>query len=174
MGSRLPVNVIDEEVIEEAPSEEEPDLPDTIHESHAVQSHTVHYMKRNVSIRFRKVLNKTISMLSQCSTKEAEEPRKILKVAKTVAVVYGCFMVCWLPLSIFAPGLAWSHTAFSTAHGWPHVVIAEILPVLNSTMNPIIYLLRNKVYMKAFRNMSSRFHHRMRRYASEDGTASNN
>ena len=78
-------------------------------------------------------------------SEEAETRSKTLKVATTVGILYGCFMLCWLPISIFATGLAWFPNLFTTAHAWPHVVLAEILPVLNSTMNPVIYSLKNKV-----------------------------
>ena len=72
------------------------------------------------------------------------------QVTKTIATVYGCFLICWFPVSILAIGLSWSQTSFLSTHPWPHILIAEILPVLNSTMNPFIYSLTSKQYRKAF------------------------
>ena len=108
------------------------------------------------------------SLISQNSIQKKSPDRSgLLKVTKTVCIVYGCFMVCWLPVSVFAVGLAWSGKSFQTEEEWPHVVVAEILPVLNSTMNPFIYSLTNKKYRKAFYKVVNDARSAVRRYWHE-------
>ena len=128
--------------------------------SHAIVSKKKEALRKIHKLHTRSHLNELSKMHHTTKlsviTKDTEERSMILKVAKTIAIVYGCFMVCWLPVSIFATGLAWSHTTFATIHAWPHVLVVEILPMLNSTMNPIIYSLKSEIYLKALGKMTSK------------------
>ena len=143
-------------------SEDMFELFPAMHEDGSTNLSSISSLKSDIAIKFHKVITRSVSTklinvqgssAQKNVSKQAEERSKTIKVAKTVAIVYGCFMVCWLPVSIFAIGLAWSHTVFSTVHAWPHVLVAEILPVLNSTMNPIIYSLKTRIYLKSLRKM---------------------
>ena len=127
---------------------------------------TVHMRKQGDIDIHDKCTRSTLNILneSHLNIKEEEERSRTLKATKTLSIVYGCFMVCWLPVSVLAIGLAWSHTTFSTIQTWPHVLLAEILPVFNSMMNPIIYSLKHKAYLKALRKMVNESGNRLRDY----------
>ena len=73
------------------------------------------------------------------------------KATKTIAAVCGCFLACWLPVSILAIGLALSYKPFENTHAAAHIMIVDVLPVLNSTLNPFIYFVVNNMYRKALR-----------------------
>ena len=80
--------------------------------------------------------------------RRATRHNSVVKATKTVAGVCGCFLVCWLPVSILAIG---STKTFININAVAHVLIVDLLPVLNSTVNPFIYSLMNSTYRKAFR-----------------------
>ena len=76
-----------------------------------------------------------------------------IKAAKTIAVVIGSFVICWLPffmvvLSWASPSLAPLPTTFFN--------IAKWLEYLNSCLNPIIYTCLNRTYRNAFRKLFRR------------------
>ena len=89
----------------------------------------------------------------QSAFKSAIRSAKMSKTTRIIAIVCGCFIVCWLPVSILSIGLVWSKETFSKIRAPVHVVIVDILPVLNSTINPCIYSLVNSTYRKAFRKV---------------------
>lgn len=106
--------------------------------------------------------------LQQSKNMEAHDPSKRghkrgvreLKATKTIAIVIGAFVVCWFPFFIIVLISLWcgpkcfssfvKYPAFSLAIRIPFVYV---LPVFNSTMNPIIYGLYNKEFKEAFRKL---------------------
>jgi len=56
----------------------------------------------------------------------------------------------WLPVSIMTAAFKQSVDV-----KWPHIVFVEILPFLNSTVNPFIYGFTNKEYRHAFRTVAN-------------------
>lgn len=91
----------------------------------------------------------------------ALEYRKMtLKASKTVATVYGTFFICWFPVSIFALAQSYGMDLFvdfsESTRKWFFHVFVEVLPVLNSTINPLIYAIMNRQYRKAYKSLFSR------------------
>ncbi|XP_038240741.1 alpha-1A adrenergic receptor [Dermochelys coriacea] len=72
------------------------------------------------------------------------------KAAKTLGIVVGCFILCWLPffivmpIGVFFPALKPSDTVFK---------ITFWLGYLNSCINPIIYPCSSQEFKKAFQNV---------------------
>lgn len=87
--------------------------------------------------------------------------KKDLRIATTVAVVIGLFVICWTPF--FALNFAFSVCAnimFKTAGCKGLLVLPQIILNINkwlqygnSVCNPIIYGLRNKDFRRAFRKI---------------------
>lgn len=90
----------------------------------------------------------------------ASRLKKVLReyrAVKVIMVVYGTFLVCWIPVSIMALIHAWcpSCVHFQT---WHSAVFAEILPVLNSTLNFFIYSVMNRQFRKACRRLCTKIY----------------
>ncbi|KAK3726750.1 hypothetical protein QZH41_001538 [Actinostola sp. cb2023] len=83
-----------------------------------------------------------------------------LKATKTIAIVIGAFVVCWLPFIIIVFISMWCpHDCFKSFVKYPEFSLAIripfvfVLPILNSSVNPIIYGLYNKEFQDAFRKL---------------------
>lgn len=76
-----------------------------------------------------------------------------VKAAKTIAVVIGGFVICWLPF--FMVVISWAS---------PHIKplpntffkVAKWLEYLNSCLNPVIYTCLNRTYRNAFKKLFRR------------------
>jgi len=88
--------------------------------------------------------------------------KKDLRIATTVAVVIGLFLICWTPFfalnfafSVCGIGKMGMTTGCKGLWKLPGVVlkINKWLQYLNSVCNPIIYGLRNKDFRRAFRKI---------------------
>lgn len=74
-----------------------------------------------------------------------------MKAAKTIAVVIGAFVICWLPFFVVVLGTANSFfipTEFFYVIKW--------MAYLNSCLNPVIYTCMNRTYRRAFHRLFSR------------------
>ena len=76
-----------------------------------------------------------------------------IKAAKTIAVVIGGFVVCWLPFFIYV--LSWANL---NRHPLPitFLNVAKWLEYLNSCLNPVIYTCLNRTYRNAFKKLFRR------------------
>eukprot|EP00794_Sanderia_malayensis_P019230 gene19230-21157_t len=97
------------------------------------------------------------------------------KATNTLAIIYGAFVVCWLPNFLLSLSVTLCPKCFlqlQKDHYWLFmmllIIFVQVLPVLNSAINPFIYGIHNKQFRSAFRQMvfkkrSSKF------YDSENG-----
>lgn len=77
--------------------------------------------------------------------------RREHKAAKTLGIIMGAFLLCWMPFFVW-----YLTTALCGTHcDRPHTVEATLFWVgyLNSALNPIIYALRNRDFGDAFRRL---------------------
>lgn len=80
--------------------------------------------------------------------------KREFKATKTLVIVYGAFLICWLPLTIIVLSLNWCKQCLANP---PSVMVQflmslfrDTLPPLNSCLNPFIYIIFNKQFRKAF------------------------
>jgi hypothetical protein len=89
-----------------------------------------------------------------------------MKAAKTIAVVIGGFLLCWLPFFTVILG-----HAFSTTFRPPFALFFVIkwLEYFNSCLNPIIYTCMNRTYRRAFKRLFRRCY--LKLYPSGEGNS---
>lgn len=71
--------------------------------------------------------------------------RKEIRAAKVVGFIMGTFLICWTPFMVFVVMTLAGYEGFSMRS----FVVAISLHYLNSAINPILYVMLNKVYRKA-------------------------
>lgn len=76
-----------------------------------------------------------------------------LRATKVVFVVYGTFLMCWLPL-VFMSTFHYL-TQAKVASTVVYSIVAEILPVTNSLLNPFIYGILHRDFKRSLRRMMS-------------------
>lgn len=85
-----------------------------------------------------------------------------LKATKTISVVIGVFIVCWLPAFILIVMSSWCSVCFESFQKNPTLAqvvtipFISVLPVMNSSLNPLIYTVFNKEFRAAFSRMLCR------------------
>ena len=83
--------------------------------------------------------------------------KMVFKACKTIALVYGTFVICWSPVCCMS--LIYSYTpVFVGNTSNMYIIFIDVLPILNSTLNPFIYAFSNKQYKSAFGKVLSIFH----------------
>ena len=92
--------------------------------------------------------------IRQASTKEKKhvslEAKRERKAAKTLAIVTGAFIACWLPFFILALLMA----IFKSYNFNDHVIAFFLwLGYFNSTLNPIIYTIFSPEFRQAFKRL---------------------
>ena len=93
-----------------------------------------------------------------------------MKAAKTIAVVVGAFLICWLPFFILVLGYAYNGAEFRTP---PHLYeVIKWMEYLNSGLNPLIYTCMNRTFRRAFRRLFKRVQERMDPDYSRRGSTS--
>lgn len=75
-----------------------------------------------------------------------------IKAAKTIAVVIGAFVVCWLPFFVMIIGYAVDQNFISDPH-FKVLRAIKWMEYLNSCLNPIIYCCLNRTYRGAFKRL---------------------
>lgn len=77
-----------------------------------------------------------------------------IKAAKTIAVVIGAFVVCWLPFFVLIIGFAVDNAFLKDMRIYRGIKWMEYL---NSCLNPIIYCCLNRTYRGAFKRLFKRW-----------------
>ena len=93
-------------------------------------------------------LEQSVIHVQNTSTREQRTGfRRERKAAKTIAVILGVAIVCWVPLLVVPRAIA------SYVHNTTYFTIFTLLQVLsvcNSSINPYIYCVRSRRYYEAF------------------------
>ncbi len=96
--------------------------------------------------------------------KQRKKTNVNFKSALAVSMVYGAFVGCWLPnyiISLHALGDSdwWLHfkAKFPTLFFTIYYLFAEILPALNSVLNPLVYAISNRSFRAAAKETASGF-----------------
>ncbi|EDO35450.1 predicted protein, partial [Nematostella vectensis] len=83
-----------------------------------------------------------------------------LKATKTLAIVVGSFIVCWLPFFVIMFTVQFCPECFQDHRSLPvkaqlaiGTVFVYVLPLLNSAVNPIIYSSFNANFRRAFKDI---------------------
>ncbi|XP_063698049.1 5-hydroxytryptamine receptor [Culicoides brevitarsis] len=103
--------------------------------------------------------NKAISNLNK--RKETIEAKRERKAAKTLAIITGAFVVCWLPFFLMALLMPLCETC--EIQDW----IASLflwLGYFNSTLNPVIYTIFSPEFRQAFKRILFGSHNRATYY----------
>lgn len=111
---------------------------------------------------FRVAFIQAKAVASLDPTKGKRHILRELKATKTIAVVIGGFIVCWLPFFIIIVMSLWCVHCFDpfiTNRALSYAIritFIFVLPVMNSSLNPLIYTLFNKEFRSAFSRMLCR------------------
>ena len=123
---------------------------------------------------FRVAFIQAKAVASLDPTKGKRHILRELKATKTIAVVIGVFIVCWLPSFILIVISLWCEDCFDpfiTNRALSYAIritFIFVLPVMNSSLNPLIYTLFNKEFRSAFSRMLCRNRHASRSDAMDE------
>ncbi|XP_043466722.1 5-hydroxytryptamine receptor-like isoform X1 [Leptopilina heterotoma] len=85
--------------------------------------------------------------------KIAAESKRERKAAKTLAIITGAFVVCWLPFFVLAILLPMCKTCNISDH---LIAFFQWLGYFNSTLNPVIYTIFSPEFRSAFKKLLCR------------------
>lgn len=101
---------------------------------------------------------------SRREKKESLEAKRERKAAKTLAIITGAFVMCWLPFFILALSLPLCGDACTISEFI--MSFALWLGYFNSTLNPVIYTIFNPEFRQAFKRILCGGHRAGRNYRS--------
>ena len=98
----------------------------------------------------RKVENSVIQIQNGSIDHEVSNNKRKRKAAKTIAIILGVAVGCWLPFLIFSTVFSKTLDECISNRCWKCFYSLQILSVCNSSINPYIYCARSRRYFTAF------------------------
>lgn len=99
----------------------------------------------------------SVVSIGRIERKKRKSILRELKATKTLAIVIGTFIVCWLPFFIIMFVVQFCTMCLPNIHPTGRqfiaIVFAYVLPLLNSAVNPIIYSSFNSDFRSAFKDI---------------------
>ena len=99
----------------------------------------------------------SVASVGRIERKKRRSIIRELKATKTLAIVIGTFIVCWLPFFIIMLTIQFYPKSLATLHPSAQKFVAAafayVLPLLNSAVNPIIYSSFNSDFRLAFKDI---------------------
>ncbi|XP_032231228.2 alpha-1A adrenergic receptor [Nematostella vectensis] len=102
----------------------------------------------------------SVISLGRIERKRRKSIIRELKATKTLAIVVGSFIVCWLPFFVIMFTVQFCPECFQDHRSLPvkaqlaiGTVFVYVLPLLNSAVNPIIYSSFNANFRRAFKDI---------------------
>lgn len=99
----------------------------------------------------------SVASVGRMERKKRRSIIRELKATKTLAIVIGTFIVCWLPFFIIMLTTQFYPTSLTSLHPSAQKFVAAtfayVLPLLNSAVNPIIYSSFNSDFRIAFKEI---------------------
>lgn len=120
--------------------------------SHTVDRPSTHFASLQPSKRIKcQCVRRRVTVAQEQRAKERLEQKRERKAARTLAIITGSFISCWLPFFILAMLRPFCAEACYT----PPLLMSVInwLGYFNSLLNPIIYTIFNPDFRSAFRKI---------------------
>ena len=73
-----------------------------------------------------------------------------IRAAKTLAIVIGALICCWLPFFIILMAIFWCSTCFNGISPFVNITFIYLLPNISSALNPFIFFMFSQRLRKAF------------------------
>ena len=99
----------------------------------------------------------SVASIGKIERKRRKSIVRELKATKTLAIVVGTFIVCWLPFFIIMLTVQFCSECLinlpDVAQQVLGIIFVSVLPLLNSAVNPVIYSSFNNDFRTAFKNI---------------------
>jgi len=111
--------------------------------------------RRGIGSSKLKVITNNLANNWRLKSLQSKHERRERRATKTLAVVLGCFLFCWIPFfacnTLAAISIKWNYPDWRP--GMTTFLITTWLGYFNSIINPFIYTIFNRDFRKAFRKI---------------------